>query len=373
MTDTPAPVAFAGMTVVEGPGDGTALAGRLLLDWGMSVSKYACGRRPSASVAAYREVFDRGKARLAREDVPHALSSADIVLTADDGWLPPGGIDALRGRHPPVIVLRMTPLGLDATAADAPASDLTCLAASGYLNLSGAPDARPVKAAIPFASDRFACLHGAAGLMLALRRRRLTGDGTIVDVALRDASLWMLAGALQTADMTGRDIRRRGARYSVGRMGLTLPLLFEARDGAVAWMPMAGRDARGALALVGRMAQRGMAPASLRALDWDGLEITTPAEADAFLAPFRDYFRKRDVDDLYADAIDDGTLLAPVRDFGGVLDDSQLAARGIWIEHEAGRLPAWPVRVIRQTAHGGAGKPTADGIRDDGRPHGVGA
>ncbi|MCA1581193.1 MAG: CoA transferase [Acidobacteria bacterium] len=70
--------------------------------------------------------------------------------------------------------------------------DLTIQAESGIMSVTGDPDGGPTKAGVPLA-DMTAGLYGAYGTLAALRARDLSGEGQLVDVALLDSALSLLA------------------------------------------------------------------------------------------------------------------------------------------------------------------------------------
>jgi benzylsuccinate CoA-transferase BbsE subunit len=185
--------------------------------------------------------------------------------------------------------------------------------------------------------------------LLALRRRRQTGRGTLIDVAMRDTGLWMLTNAYQYWDLARTNLRRRGSAYIVGDVTRSLPSVFACRDGYVVWMPLAGRLAHGTARLVAWMAEEGAAPDWLQAIVWEDFELLSQAEIDRFLAPFIAFFAGRTRAELLDAALKHGIMLAPVNAIADLLADPQLAARGAWVAHTLdGRdtlLPRAPVRI----------------------------
>ncbi|PRY75532.1 crotonobetainyl-CoA:carnitine CoA-transferase CaiB-like acyl-CoA transferase [Yoonia maritima] len=342
------PPPFQGLRVAESAGTAGALTGRMLTDLGATVfTARSKSDGSSGRLAAFYGAFDLGKTVVrAAEFAEHALS-ADVILW--DVNAQPGAIccTSLRADNPSAIILRFTPFGSNGPDADRPSSDLIAIAASGYLNLTGAAQGRPVKPSAPFMSARFASLHAFAALLIARRRQRKTGQGALIDVSIRDVGLWMLVNAYQFWDQQQINLTRRGNTYAIGDMSLALPLLFETSDGSVVWLPMTGRDVRGMQALVGRMAAAGFAAPDLLARDLTQIEFASQAEIEDFLQPFRSYFRSQKTTSLYDDAVIDGTLLAPVNNFSHVLDDPQLAARDNWIITKNGKdkLPKAPVQM----------------------------
>src|SRR5436190_22384167 len=112
------------------------------------------------------------------------------------------GYDALRDRSPSLIVASGAGYGQHGAYRDLPAMALTIQAMSGVMASTGFPDAAPVKAG-PAIADFFGVIHLYAGIVTALYRRAVTGQGSIVDVAMLDSvypSLLSNIGSLLGAD-----------------------------------------------------------------------------------------------------------------------------------------------------------------------------
>jgi benzylsuccinate CoA-transferase BbsE subunit len=348
---------LSGVSVVEGQGPVPAFLGRMLADLGARVVKLherrfepagACSA--GSATAMYARVFGVGKETVDEASLAELLPAADVVICAHaDEVFGPCGLRKWQASHPRQIIVTLTPFGASGPYAERPSSDLVNSAMSGYLYLTGAPDGPPLKPSVPYLSFRHACSHALAGVLLALRRRRQTGNGAHVDVSIRDAGMWMLAQALPYWDLAGINLRRIGNAHMVGDVSRTLPLLFDCADGRVVWIPLAGRQARGTARLVRRMAEEGAAPAWLQEIDWTTFELFTAEAIERFLAPFVAYFRTKTRAELLRAALEDGTILAPVQPVEALLDDPQLAARGVWTPFLDGEatvcLPRAPVQI----------------------------
>jgi len=133
------------------------------------------------------------------------------------GWLDP---DALRSRRPDLIMLVL------AGNADGTSEvDYTVNAAAGWPAATGPRDAGgPVNNLLP-AWDLAAGMHAAVGLLAAERRRRLTGAGTVVELALSDVAFAMTAnlGRIAAAQLGQPDPPQDG-NYLYGAYGVDFGL-----------------------------------------------------------------------------------------------------------------------------------------------------
>src|SRR4051812_3911499 len=202
MTTTPA---LDGSTVLElTSGLGGAYCGRLLAMLGADVIKIECAARPDEARAAGggADRFLHAQKRSVELDIATAAgrslferlaAGADVVL--DDGAL--GAPPAVHGRYEELlaanrrlIVVAVTPFGLDGPRAGWQASELVELAAGGWLPTGPheGPPLMPGSQCARYGVGTFA----AVGALLALAARRRTGDGQLVDVSRNEALVHLL-------------------------------------------------------------------------------------------------------------------------------------------------------------------------------------
>lgn len=341
---------LAGLTIVECSGVVPSLLGRMLVDLGAKVYKYQSPKDndyASEKENAYSNAFDFGKNEVAHEEMPNLIDNADILLWDHSQFLDGETVKSLRKKYPYLIIVTLTPFGSSGPLKDRKSSDLVNIAMSGYLYMTGIPDETPIKPSIPHASVRYASLHAFSGLLLALRTRRLNKTGSHVDVAIRDAGLWMLVTTYQFWDIGRINRVRQGRHYVIGDMTKSLPLIFACRDGDVVWMPMAGRNPKGTIALIREMDLEGAATPQLLEMDWTNFELEDQGEIDAFLLPFQAYFMSKTREELFNLAVEYGVLLAPIRSFKELLDDPQLTFYNNWIQHPETKqlMPKYPVNI----------------------------
>src|SRR4029434_5624796 len=98
--------------------------------------------------------------------------------------------EALRDRHPGLIVCDISGYGVDGPYRDKKAYDLLIQSESGFLSITGTPD-DPAKAGCSIA-DISAAMYAYSNILAALIGRERTGQGSRVDVALLETMVeWM--------------------------------------------------------------------------------------------------------------------------------------------------------------------------------------
>ena len=123
------------------------------------------------------------------DDVPALSANADVVV--HDGSLTIQHRSKLASANPQLVIVSVSAFGTSGPWADRPATDLTVQAASGTLLIRGTSDRPPVQAGGRI-GEWAAGVSAALGTVAALRKARLGGVGTHVDVSTFEASTLML-------------------------------------------------------------------------------------------------------------------------------------------------------------------------------------
>ncbi len=139
-------------------------------------------------------VIDRssadGEAQLAA-----LLATADVVLDDSPAGLqdrPVSGYSAVRVANPATSWIAITPFGLTGPRRDWTTSDLVAWASCGLASTIGFADSPPLAPAAPVQlAMHFTAVNAAIASMLALRGRRRTGRGQLVEVAIQEAMVSM--------------------------------------------------------------------------------------------------------------------------------------------------------------------------------------
>lgn len=155
------------------------------------------------SISAYYATINRNK-RSITVDISKPEGQAIIkklVLLSDVlvenfkvGGLKKYGLDyeSLRQLNPKLIYASLTGFGQNGPEAHKPGYDFISQGLSGLMSLTGPADGPPQKIGVPVV-DLFSGLQLTIGIQAALLARQQCGEGQLVDVALFDSALSMLA------------------------------------------------------------------------------------------------------------------------------------------------------------------------------------
>ena len=310
------------------PGVGEPESSTLFLHLNMGKRSVALDRRS-----------DEGAADLVR-----LVESADVLI---EDW---GAevrsemeIDSVLAQRPGLIDLSLTPFGTDGPYSTWRTTPLVSLALGGFLYLSGDEDREPLM--IPgFQSEYMAGLHGYAGAMIALWKRTSTGAGGRVEVSETEslAALHQFTTVMHT--YSGLVRSRHGARWenkgSYGRYPITV---LPCKDGYVAFAVSTEGQWELLFPMVGRA----------ELLDEPRFEtfIDRREHADEIDSILIDWMKDKTRAEVFEFAA--GTWsepASPLLDIGEVLEDRQLAHRGLFtqVDHpDAGTLkyPTVPFKM----------------------------
>ena len=184
--------------------------------WGPPFIDYADGGRDSA----YFHSCNRGKrsivldlatlkgAELARQ----LCADADVVIeNFKVGGLRRYGLDPaeLTVRNPRLVVCSITGFGQDGPYAARAGYDFVVQAMGGIMDLTGEADGPPQKPGVAYA-DLFTGLYAAIAIQAALLQRAATGRGSVIDLALLDTQIAVLANQALNYLSTGVAPHRMG-------------------------------------------------------------------------------------------------------------------------------------------------------------------
>jgi len=276
------------------------------------------------------------------------VKSADFVIESFlPGYLDKLGLgySALEKVNSRVIMVSITPFGQTGPFKDYKASDIVAWAMGGQMYQHGDVDRAPVRIGHHSQAYLHAAGDAAAGAMMALYYREITGEGQQVDVSIQE-SVTQLTYMLTSAwDMVKINQRR-------GQLGpdieIRLRRIWPCKDGYVHWGYSGGPQAkRRVLPLVRWMESEGMADDFLKGFDWDTFDwrTTTQEIIDCLEEPTAKFFMARTKAELYEGATERRITLYPLSTTTDVAESVQLAARGYWMEvdhHELGTTVTYP-------------------------------
>ncbi|MFF5991277.1 CaiB/BaiF CoA transferase family protein [Prauserella flavalba] len=343
---------YAALTVVELSEDPAGeYTGKLLADQGADVVKVeppggAASRRTGPFVRGRDDAeaslnfrwYNTSKRSVVLDESTADGRAALAALIADADVLITGrstvcglGPHALAEAHPRLIVLAVTPFGLDGPWASYRSSDLVGLALGGPLNSCGYDD-HAIPPIRPGGNQGYATAASFAhtGLLLALLQRTRDGRGQVVDVSMHSAlavsgelanPFWFYPRAI---------VRRQTCRHA--QPSPTQPALFQCADGRWVYFALILADQKPWQALVDWMDSLGLAA------DLVEPEYADLAHRQANFSHVQElvevFFLLLDGDTAYHEGqrrgLPIGITNAPEELFG----DEHLAARGFFVEVE---------------------------------------
>jgi crotonobetainyl-CoA:carnitine CoA-transferase CaiB-like acyl-CoA transferase len=122
------------------------------------------------------------------------------------------GYEELKAEKPEIIVCSLSGFGQSGPYANDPAVDVVVQALSGAMSLNGEPDGPPMKLSLPL-GDLAGSMWALTGLLAALHRRDVTGEGTHVDISLVDSLINLSSYLAQMYLTTGAEPPRVGNRH----------------------------------------------------------------------------------------------------------------------------------------------------------------
>jgi len=120
--------------------------------------------------------------------------------------------DTLREINPRLVYCSISGFGRTGPYAGRGGYDLIAQGMSGIMSATGSPDGPPVKVGVPI-TDLGAGLFGVFGILCALRARRVTGRGQLVDTSLFEAGLALSAWEATEYWYTGQIPGRLGTAH----------------------------------------------------------------------------------------------------------------------------------------------------------------
>lgn len=216
---------------IESIGDGDDTRG-----WGPPFIANAGGSRGDA---AYFLSANRGKSSVCidlksaggQKLVRDLAAKSDVMIeNFKVGGLKKFGLDydGVKPLNPRLIYCSITGFGQDGPYANRAGYDFMIQGMSGLMSVTGEPDGQPMKVGVAFC-DVFAGLHAVIGIQAALLHRERTGQGQMIDLALLDSQVAVLANQALNYLVGGK---------TPGRLGNAHPNIvpyqtFETADGFI--------------------------------------------------------------------------------------------------------------------------------------------
>ena len=259
----------------------------------------------------------------------------DLVATADvvvenfrPGTLERLGIgwDVLHERNPGLVLVRVSGYGQTGPAASRPGYASVAEAVSGLRHLNGYPYQPPPRLALSL-GDTLAGMFAAQGALAALYRRTVTGEGQVVDVALTESCLAIQESVIPDYAMGGVVRGPSGTRLD----GIAPSNVYPTADGSL--VVIGANQDTVFRRLCGAMGRPELADDPRFVTH--GARGTNQDEIDAVIA---EWTATIDRDTLLARLDDAGVVAGPINTVADIVDDEQLRARGMLVEHPDERV-----------------------------------
>lgn len=250
------------------------------------------------------------------------LATADVVVEN----FTPGvvdrlglGYETLRADNPGLVMLSTCNQGRTGPRSRQPGFGTQLTALSGFVHVTGWPDRDPSLLFGPYI-DYIAVGYGACAILVALDRRRRTGEGCHIDLSQYETGVQFMAPALLDYFVTGRVADRCGNRHPTAAPHGVYPCLGEER-----WVALSVHDDAEWLrfrAVLGEPAW-----AADPALELAAGRKARQDELDGRVAAWTASLPREDAVARLRAA---GVHVAPVNDMADLFADSELEAHGFW-------------------------------------------
>ena len=231
------------------------------------------------------------------------------------------GYAQVAARAPHIVYASLAAFGQRGPYRDIAAHDLATEAMTGVLSLNRGGDGKPAIPALANA-DMLASMMTLSGVLMALLRRKETGRGDYLDMAMADCLLACLPNNMGSA-MTGRRQPDLKAERALG--GNALYQIYETKDGD--WVVLAGQELKFAQNLLVPLGRPDLVELC-RLPPGPGQDPVRAFLKDVFLtrtkAQWIEWFRGRDV------------AFAPLRTLPEALEDAHFKARGMVLKDARG-------------------------------------
>ena len=258
------------------------------------------------------------------EALMRLAETADVIIEA----FRPGVADRLgvgykqvAARAPHIVYASISAYGQSGPYRDLATHDLATEAMAGVLSLNHGQDGKPAIPGLP-ASDMLSSMIGLSGVLMALLRRRDTGRGDYLDLAMAECLLACIPNNLGSAMATRRqpDV---GNERSLG--GNAMYTVYETRDGG--WVALGSQELKFAVNL-------------LTALGRPDLIETCKLPPGKPQHPVRDFLRATFLTRTRAEWVEwfkgRDVPFAPVNTLPEVLDDPHFRERGMVVTDARG-------------------------------------
>lgn len=171
---------------------------------------YLCTNRNKRSVAIDLASLD------GQRTIRELAVQCDVVVeNFKAGALERYGLDhaSLRALHPGLIYCSISGYGRTSPLAERAGYDYVVQAEAGLMSITGEPEGEPMKVGVAVA-DLFTGMYAVQAILAAIIARDRDGEGQLIDIALFDCQLAMLANVGSAALVSGEEPQRFGNAHA---------------------------------------------------------------------------------------------------------------------------------------------------------------
>lgn len=224
------------------------------------------------------------------------------------------GYRQVAARAPRIVYASIAAFGQSGPYRDLAAHDLATEAMTGVLSLNRGADGKPAMPALANA-DMLASMMALSGVLMALLRRKETGRGDYLDIAMADSLLACLPNNMGTA-MAGRRQPVPAEERALG--GNALYNIYETSDGD--FIALAGQERKFAVNLLGALGRPDLV---------ELCELPPGRGQDPVREFLRDAFRKKTKQEWVEWFRGRDIAFAPMKTLPEALEDPHFRARGM--------------------------------------------
>ena len=300
--------------------------------------------KPDANTSLPFWATNRGKrsvcvdveSREGRRDFLKLAREADVLIESRPWQLAEWGLGyaQLAELNPELVVVSITPFGLEGPKARWPATDLIITAASGVLIMTGDEDRPPLASSLPQALLH-AGAEAAVGALLALEARERDGLGQHVDVSAQTSMMIATQSMVLNDAWNDTEMQRVGGGFKHG--DLRGRFVYPCKDGYVNLVLLFGPVPGASLSRLFRwMWEEGFSDETMRDRDWASFGAVLASgeeplsELDRCIDAIDAFTRSHTKAELFEGALQREIMLVPVSDMSDLARSPQLDARDFW-------------------------------------------
>ena len=236
------------------------------------------------------------------------------------------GYDVLRQRNPAIILVRVSGYGQTGPEARKAGYASVAEAVSGLRHLNGYPGQPPPRLALSL-GDSLAGMFAVQGALAALYRRTVTGEGQVVDAAITESCLAIQESTIPDYDVGGVVRGPSGTRLE----GIAPSNIYRTANGS--WVVIAANQDT----LFRRLCQA-MGRPELSSDDRFATHVARGRNQDELDKVIGDWAAEKQPHEIIDELSAAGVVAGPINTVAEVVDDPQLRARGMIVEHHDERI-----------------------------------